>query len=45
MIHLLGVALQMGARKANLDATPAMHPTAAEELVTWRTPTWHHGLG
>ena len=43
-IHLIGtaadeilqgfaVALKMGARKADLDATVAIHPTSAEELV------------
>ena len=44
MIQLIGVALQMGATKADLDATLAVHPTAAEELVTMRTPTRQHGL-
>jgi glutathione reductase (NADPH) len=43
MIQLVGVALQMGARKADLDATLAVHPTAAEELVTMRTPVRRHG--
>ena len=43
MIQLLGVAMQMGARKADLDATLAVHPTAAEELVTMRLPTRRHG--
>jgi glutathione reductase (NADPH) len=38
------VALQMGATKADLDATLAVHPTAAEELVTMRTPVRQHGL-
>ena len=28
--------LKMGARKADLDGTMAIHPTAAEELVTLR---------
>ena len=37
MIQLLGVALKMKATKADLDATMAVHPTAAEELVTMRT--------
>ena len=44
MIQLVGVALQMGATKADLDATLAVHPTAAEELVTMRTPVRQHGL-
>jgi glutathione reductase (NADPH) len=36
MIQLLGIAVKMGAKKADLDATLAVHPTAAEELVTMR---------
>jgi glutathione reductase (NADPH) len=28
----------MGATKADFDRTVAVHPTAAEELVTLRTP-------
>ena len=39
MIQLLAVAMTMGATKADLDATMAVHPTAAEELVTMRRPT------
>jgi glutathione reductase (NADPH) len=35
-IQALAVAIKMGARKADLDATMAVHPTAAEELVTMR---------
>jgi glutathione reductase (NADPH) len=38
MIQLVGVAIKMGATKADLDATMAVHPTAAEELVTMRQP-------
>ena len=30
-------AVKMGATKADFDATMAVHPTAAEELVTMRT--------
>jgi len=37
IIQVLAVAVKMGATKANLDATMALHPTAAEELVTMRT--------
>ena len=36
MIQLLGVAIKMGATKHDLDQTMAVHPTAAEELVTMR---------
>ncbi|MEO7105549.1 MAG: glutathione-disulfide reductase, partial [Rhodoferax sp.] len=38
MAQLIGVALQLQATKSALDATLAVHPTAAEELVTMRTP-------
>ena len=36
MAQLLGIAVRMGATKADFDATMAVHPTAAEELVTMR---------
>ena len=39
MIQMLGIAVKMKATKADFDATMAVHPTAAEELVTLRTPT------
>ena len=39
MAQLLGIAVKMGAKKADFDATMAVHPTAAEELVTMRTRT------
>jgi len=44
MAQLIGVALQMGVTKAALDATLAVHPTAAEELVTMRTYAVRHNL-
>ena len=34
MIQLAAVAIRMGARKEDFDKTCAVHPTAAEELVT-----------
>ncbi len=37
MAQLLGIPMMMGATKADFDATMAVHPTAAEELVTMRT--------
>lgn len=37
MAQLAAVAVRMGATKANFDATVALHPSAAEELVTLRT--------
>ena len=36
MAQLLGIAVRMGAKKSDFDATLAVHPTAAEELVTLR---------
>ena len=42
MAQLLGVAVRMRATKADFDATMAVHPTAAEELVTMRTRTARH---
>jgi glutathione reductase (NADPH) len=38
IIQGLAVALQCGATKAQFDATLGIHPTAAEEFVTLRTP-------
>jgi glutathione reductase (NADPH) len=38
MIQLAGVAVKMGATKEDFDRTVAVHPTAAEELVTMRMP-------
>jgi glutathione reductase (NADPH) len=43
MIQTLAIAVKMGATKADFDATLALHPTAAEELVTMRTPTPRYG--
>ncbi len=39
MIQLVAVTIMMGATKADFDATVAVHPTAAEELVTMHGPT------
>lgn len=36
MLQGFAVAIRMGARKADLDDTVAIHPTSAEELVTMR---------
>ncbi len=40
LIQLVAVALKMGATKAQFDATLALHPSAAEELVTMRTKSY-----
>jgi glutathione reductase (NADPH) len=42
MVQVLGIAVKMRATKADFDATMALHPTAAEELVTMRTPSARH---
>jgi len=39
MIQLAGIAIKMGATKADFDRTVAVHPTMSEELVTLRNPT------
>ncbi|MDH2435182.1 glutathione-disulfide reductase [Pokkaliibacter sp. MBI-7] len=38
IIQGIGIALKAGATKAVFDATIGIHPTAAEEFVTMRTP-------
>jgi glutathione reductase (NADPH) len=38
MIQAFGIAVTMGATKAQFDATVAVHPTAAEEMVTFKQP-------
>jgi glutathione reductase (NADPH) len=42
MIQLIGIAVRMKATKADFDATMAVHPTAAEELVTMREKAASH---
>jgi len=42
MIQLAAIPIGMGATKAQFDATIAVHPTAAEELVTMRNPSRKH---
>src|SRR5713101_6941818 len=39
IVQAVGIAVKMKATRADFDATFALHPTAAEELVTMRTPT------
>jgi glutathione reductase (NADPH) len=38
MIQMAAIAIKMGVTKPQWDATCAVHPTAAEELVTMREP-------
>src|SRR5436190_11802311 len=42
IIQAVAIAVKMKATKADFDATMALHPTAAEELVTMRTPSARH---
>jgi glutathione reductase (NADPH) len=44
LIQVIAIAVQMRASKSDFDAVMAVHPTAAEELVTMRHPTLQHGL-
>ncbi|MCW5774069.1 MAG: glutathione-disulfide reductase [Rhodospirillaceae bacterium] len=39
IVQGFAVAIKMGATKQDFDSTIGIHPTAAEELVTLRTPT------
>ena len=43
LIQAVGIAVKMGATKANFDATMAVHPTAGEELVTMREKAVSYG--
>jgi glutathione reductase (NADPH) len=43
MIQLIGIAVRMGATKADFDSTMAVHPTMAEELVTMREKAMSYG--
>jgi glutathione reductase (NADPH) len=45
LIQAIGIAVKLKATKADFDTTMAVHPTAAEELVTMRTPSARHVRG
>ncbi|NEV61167.1 glutathione-disulfide reductase [Thiorhodococcus minor] len=45
MLQGFAVALKMGATKADLDNTVAIHPCSAEELVTMKEPARRPGQG
>ena len=40
LIQMAAIALGMGATKADFDRAMAIHPTAGEEIVTFRKPTY-----
>jgi glutathione reductase (NADPH) len=43
LIQVIGIAVKMRASKADFDATMAVHPTMAEELVTMREKAVSYG--
>lgn len=43
LVQAIGIAVKMGATKADFDATMAVHPTAGEELVTMREKAVSYG--
>ena len=45
MIQLVAIPMAMGANKADFDRAIAVHPTAAEELVTFRAPSRRYRKG
>ena len=40
MAQILAIAMKMGSTKADFDKTMALHPSAAEELVTMYDPSY-----
>jgi glutathione reductase (NADPH) len=42
IVQIVAITLKMRATKADFDSTMALHPTAAEELVTMREPSVRH---
>lgn len=45
MIQLVAIAVGMSATKADFDRTIALHPSAAEELVTFKSPSYIYRNG
>ncbi|SEP75634.1 NADPH-glutathione reductase [Devosia sp. YR412] len=45
MIQLVAIPMGMGASKADFDRAMALHPSAAEELVTFKAPTYTYRNG
>jgi glutathione reductase (NADPH) len=43
LIQVIGIIVKMRGTKADFDATMAVHPTAAEELVTMREKAVSYG--
>jgi glutathione reductase (NADPH) len=45
IVQMAAIAMGMGATKPDLDRAIAMHPTAAEELVTFKSPSYTYRGG
>ena len=45
MIQLAAIPMGMRATKADFDRVMAMHPTVAEELVTFKAPSYRYRDG
>jgi glutathione reductase (NADPH) len=45
MIQLVAIPMGMGATKADFDRAIALHPSAAEELVTFKAPSYTYRNG
>jgi glutathione reductase (NADPH) len=45
LVQMAAIPMSMGASKADFDRAMAMHPTAAEELVTFKSPSWKYRGG
>ncbi|WP_137151430.1 glutathione-disulfide reductase [Devosia sp. FKR38] len=45
MIQLVAIPMGMGATKADFDRAMALHPSAAEELVTFKAPSYTYRNG
>ena len=45
MIQLVAIPMGMGASKADFDRAMALHPSAAEELVSFKSPSYTYRNG
>jgi len=45
LVQIAAIPMGMGARKADFDRAMAMHPTAGEELVTFKSPSYRYRGG
>jgi glutathione reductase (NADPH) len=45
LVQIAAVPMAMGAKKTDFDRAIAMHPTAGEELVTFKTPSYRYRGG